>query len=84
MIEVTKMSSKGQVTIPVEIRKALKITEGSKVAFVTDEEGRFYIVNASLIALKDVQKAFEGVSDSLGIASEDDVDAFLKKDRANR
>jgi antitoxin PrlF len=78
MIDVTKMSSKGQVTIPVEVRKALKLSEGSKVAFVTDENGRFYIVNSSLIALKNVQNAFEGEAEKAGIENEEDVVRFLK------
>lgn len=69
MIEVTKMSSKGQVTIPVELRKALNLKEGSKIGFITDEQGRFYIVNASLLAIKDVQIAFEGAVSELGLES---------------
>jgi AbrB family looped-hinge helix DNA binding protein len=37
---VATISSKGQVTIPVEIRKRLGLNAGRKLAFVVDDEGR--------------------------------------------
>lgn len=79
MIEVTKLTSKGQVTIPSEVRKALNLKQGSKIGFVSDENGRFYIVNASLLSLKDVQDAFIGVAKELGIDKEEEVLGYLKK-----
>ena len=78
MIELSKVSAKGQVTIPLELRKKLQLTEGSKVAFITDDNGRIYLANSSLLALKDVQNAFDGVAEALGIKSEDDVAEFVK------
>ena len=78
MIELSKVSAKGQVTIPLELRKKLQLTEGSKVAFITDDNGRIYLANSSLLALKDVQNAFDGVAEAHGIKSEDDVAEFVK------
>lgn len=78
MMEITKMTSKGQITIPIEIRKALKLEEGSKVAFITDDEGRFYIMNSSFIALKNIQKSFEGEAEKLGLKNEEDVVRMIK------
>lgn len=78
MIELSKVSAKGQVTIPLELRKKLQLTEGSKVAFITDDNGRIYLANSSLLALKDVQAAFAGVAEALGVKSEDDVAEFVK------
>ncbi len=72
------MTSKGQITIPIEIRKALKLEEGSKVAFITDDEGRFYIMNSSFIALKNIQKSFEGEAEKLGLKNEEDVVRMIK------
>lgn len=82
MIEITKISSKGQVTIPIELRKYLNLPEGGKVAFVLDEKtGRVYIVNSSMLALKEVQTSFEGAAEELGISDESQVAAFLKNAR---
>jgi AbrB family looped-hinge helix DNA binding protein len=77
MIEVSKISSKGQVTIPVELRKLLQLSEGSKVAFITDENGKVYIANSSMLALKDVQSAFNGVAAQAGITDETQVAQFI-------
>ena len=82
MVEITRISSKGQVTIPIELRKYLNLPEGSKVAFILDEKtGRVYIANSSMLALKEVQTAFEGEAEKLGIHDESDVVAFLKNER---
>ncbi len=79
MVEVSKVSSKGQVTIPLELRKYLKLTEGSKVAFVLDDDGRVVLANSSMLALKEAQAAFAGEAERLGLRDESDVAAFLKK-----
>jgi AbrB family looped-hinge helix DNA binding protein len=79
MIEVSKISAKGQVTIPIELRKLLQLTEGSKVAFITDDNGRVYLANSSMLALKEVQTEFNGVAKDLGIGDESQVAAFLKE-----
>ncbi len=52
MMEVSRMSSKGQVTIPKSVREMLKLNEGDKVAFI-EENGKFVITKASVIALRE-------------------------------
>ncbi len=81
MMEITKMTSKGQITIPIEVRKALKLEEDSKVAFVTDDEGRFYIMNSSFIALKNIQASFAGEAEKFGLKDENDVVKMIKEFR---
>ena len=43
-MELAKVTSKGQVTIPIEIRKKLGIKNGDKILFV-EESGRVYMMN---------------------------------------
>jgi AbrB family looped-hinge helix DNA binding protein len=38
-----RVTIKGQVTIPLEIRKKLNITPASEVQFVIGEDGRVYV-----------------------------------------
>ncbi len=38
-----KVTIKGQVTIPLEVREKIGITPHSEVAFIEDKSGRFYI-----------------------------------------
>jgi antitoxin PrlF len=48
------ISSKGQITIPVEVRHALHVDTGDRVEFVEVEPGRyeFVAVNRSVTKLK--------------------------------
>ncbi|MDE7131933.1 MAG: AbrB/MazE/SpoVT family DNA-binding domain-containing protein [Lachnospiraceae bacterium] len=82
-MELAKVTSKGQVTIPVAIRKMLGIREGDKLLFV--EEGKkVVLMNASTNALLKAQEAFEGVAEELGIKNEQDVVNLVKEIRAER
>ncbi|MGH8218927.1 MAG: AbrB/MazE/SpoVT family DNA-binding domain-containing protein [Steroidobacteraceae bacterium] len=48
------VTSKGQITIPIEVREALGLDAGDRVEFVEAEPGRFELVPAtrSVTALK--------------------------------
>lgn len=82
-MELAKVTSKGQVTIPVAIRKLLGIREGDKILFVENGE-KVVMMNASTNALLKAQKAFEGVAEELGIKNEQDVVELVKEIRAER
>jgi AbrB family looped-hinge helix DNA binding protein len=41
------VTSKGQITIPVDVRRALDLEEGDRVEFVEVEPGRFELVAAT-------------------------------------
>jgi antitoxin PrlF len=41
------VTGKGQITIPVEVRQALRLDAGDRVEFVEVEPGRFEIVPAT-------------------------------------
>lgn len=43
---VSTLSSKGQITLPVEIRKHLGVDTGDKVAFVTEPDGKVAVTPA--------------------------------------
>jgi AbrB family looped-hinge helix DNA binding protein len=40
----SKISGKGQITLPVEIRKRLGVKEGESVKFVADKDGRTVVL----------------------------------------
>ena len=77
-MELAKVTSKGQVTIPVEIRRKLGIKNGDKVLFI-EESGKVYMMNSSIDALLEAQKAFAGEADKLGLKNDDDVMAMIKE-----
>jgi AbrB family looped-hinge helix DNA binding protein len=79
-MELAKLTSKGQLTVPVAIRKKLSLKEGDKVVFLSDDDG-IRIVNASILALEKVQKAFAGEAERLGLKIEQDVVDMVKEVR---
>ena len=79
-MELAKVTSKGQVTIPIAIRKRLGIKDGDKLLFVDKPEG-VIIVNPTLMALEKIGRAFEGEAERLGLRNEDDVVAMIKEIR---
>ena len=82
-MELAKVTSKGQITIPIEIRKKLGLKEGSKVLFL-EEAGRIYLANSSMEALREAQAAFAGEAERLGLETEEDVVAMVKELRKER
>jgi AbrB family looped-hinge helix DNA binding protein len=79
-MELAKLTSKGQLTVPAAIRKKLLLKEGDKVVFISDDDG-IRIVNASFLALERVQKAFAGEAERLGLNTERDVADMVKEVR---
>lgn len=79
-MEVAKISSKGQITIPISVREALKLKTGDKVV-IQEENGRFYFDNAALVAFSRVEQAFDGAAEAAGFSSEEEMQAYMKEIR---
>jgi len=82
-MEVAKITSKGQITIPIDIRRKLGVKEGDKVLFV-ENQGRIIMMNSSMETLRKAQAAFNGEADRLGLENEDDVVAMISELRRER
>ena len=80
-MNLAKLSSTGQVTVPVEIRRLLKLKTGDKILFIQDERGAVVIENASINAIRKAQRAFEGVAEEYGFKNEDDVQRYIDEIR---
>lgn len=75
-IELARVTSKGQITIPRDIRKKLKLKTGDKVIFI-EEDGRVIFANSSVVALKNIQKQLVDEAKKAGIESEEDVEKLV-------
>ena len=82
-MELAKVTSKGQVTIPVAIRKRLGIKDGDKLLFIDRPDG-VVIVNPTMMALEKIGRAFEGEAERLDLSNDDDVVAMIKEIRRER
>lgn len=79
-MELAKITSKGQITIPIRIRKELGLKDGDKVVFLK-QGNNIIIENSALIALKKVQNAFKGEAKRTRIEDEQDVVNMVNKVR---
>ena len=59
-MNIAKVSANGQITVPVEIRRALKLKEGDKVIFYQRDNGEIVVNNTSLVAIQELQAAVSG------------------------
>ena len=80
LVELAKITMRGQITIPKEIRRRLGVKDGDKVIFL-EENGRIIIENASMIALRNAQDAFAGEAERLGLKTEQDIVGIVKEVR---
>ena len=79
-MEVAKITSRGQVTIPIDIRKKLGVKEGDKIIFMEDDN-RIFVANAAKVAFANMRNVFAGEAERLGITSEQDVVMFVDEVR---
>ena len=82
-MELAKVTTKGQITLPISIRRALNVKDGDKVAFI-EKDGNFIVINPVSLASEEVRKEFEGEADKVGLKTEEDVVKMIKEMRKER
>jgi AbrB family looped-hinge helix DNA binding protein len=82
-MELATVTSKGQITIPVSIRKELRLKEGSKVLFFNNGKD-IVIQNSTAMALERAQERFADQAAALGLETDEDVVRMIKEFRAAR
>ncbi|MCW5724766.1 MAG: AbrB/MazE/SpoVT family DNA-binding domain-containing protein [Maricaulaceae bacterium] len=73
-----KITSKGQITLPSEMRKALNLHAGDRIVFARGADGRYY-VEAKTASLADLRGVVKGVKVKAG-----DIDRWIKEARGRR
>ncbi len=80
-MNLAKISTNGQITVPVESRRLLGLKSGDKVLFFQKQDGEVVMRNASTQAIRKAQAAFAGAAETMGITSEDDIQALVDEVR---
>lgn len=75
-----RVMSKGQVTIPKNVRTALGIETGDRVTFIVDGTN-VRIVNSAVYALMRLQEQMKGEAEKAGFQSEDDIAEWITDSR---
>lgn len=76
-MNLAKISTNGQITVPVEIRRLLGLKSGDKILFYQKPDGEIVMSNASSQAIRKAQAAFASAAEDMGIAGEEDVQALV-------
>ena len=71
-IDNAKVMSKGQVTIPKDVREILGVSTGDRVTFIV-EGTSVRIVNSAVYAMQILQNEMGGEAERTGLTSEEDV-----------
>jgi AbrB family looped-hinge helix DNA binding protein len=82
-MEVAKITSKGQITIPRDIRVKMELKKGDKILFF-EENGKCFFQNSASIALKRIQKSMKGEAERAGFNNPDDIVNYIKSRRKIR
>ena len=79
-MEVAKISSKGQITIPISVRNKLQLKAGDKIV-IFEENGRFYFENSAMLAFNRAEEAFAGEAEKAGFRTEEEMQEYMKEIR---
>ena len=79
-MEVAKVSSKGQITLPISVRKKLNLKTGDKIV-IFEENGKFYIENSAMLAFRRAEEAFAGEAAKAGFKTEEDMQDYMREIR---
>lgn len=79
-VDNAKVMSKGQVTIPKDVREVLGVGTGDRITFVVNN-GEVKVINSAVYAMKLLQDKMVGEADKAGIKNEQDVVDLVKSVR---
>jgi len=82
-MEVARVTSKGQITIPRDIRVKMDLKKGDKILFF-EENGKYFLQNSNSVALKKIQDIMKGEAERAGFNNPDDVINYIKSRRKTR
>ena len=80
LINDARVMSKGQVTIPKNIREALGVATGDRVTFIF-ENGSVRVINSAVYAMQKFQEQMKGQAEKSEFASEQDVADWITNTR---
>lgn len=85
-LTITSVSSKGQIVVPLDIRKEMNLEEGTKLMIVTDGSNLLLkpIQEPKMETFRNLVKMSRGVARKYGLKKSDVAKAIKKVRRENR
>ena len=76
-MNLAKVSARGQITVPLEIRRMLNLKSGDRMLFLQTHGGEIVVRNASADPIRKAQSSFVGAAEVLGVHGEEDVQSLV-------
>ena len=80
IFNTAKVMSKGQITLPVDIRRNMRLSTGDRVALVYEND-RVILMNPAVYAMEQLQKSTAGEWEKAGVHSQEDLDNLMREVR---
>ena len=80
-IDNSKVMSKGQETIPKDVREILGISSGDRITFVV-ENGNVRLINSAIYAMQLLQAQMANEAENTGLTSDEAIMDLVKEVRA--
>lgn len=80
-IDNAKVMSKGQVTIPKDVREILGISSGDRITFVV-ENGNVRLINSAVYAMQLLQAQMANEAENTRLTSDEAIMDLVKEVRA--
>ena len=81
IFNTAKVMSKGQITLPIDIRKGMGLSTGDRVALIYEND-RVILMNPAIYAMETLQKEMEGEAEKAGLTTEEDIIELCREIRA--
>ena len=72
VFNTAKVMSKGQITLPIDIRRNMGLSTGDRVALIYEKD-RVIMINPAVYAMETLQREMEGEFAKAGLDGEDDI-----------
>lgn len=81
IVDNAKVMSKGQITLPKDMRMRLGVDTGDRVALICEGD-QIIMMNAAVYAMKMLQDGMKGEGSRAGLNTEEDIDSVVTEVRS--
>lgn len=80
IVDNAKVMSKGQITLPKEIRDKLGLSTGDRVTLICEGD-QVIMMNAAVYAMKMLQRGMDGQAENVGLETEESINELVAEVR---
>ena len=81
ILNTAKVMSKGQITLPIDIRKNMRLSTGDRIALIYEND-RVIMINPAIYAMETLQKEMKVEWEKAEINNEEDIINLCREIRA--